>query len=148
MQSILLAVDGSEHSDRAAHLAAELSRAFGAYVDVIHVVQERVILPAGAIHEYGRLENLYLTEKDVLESVGKTVEEGSARIVREGGGKIRHEGVVVGIPAYEIVAAAKKQDVDCIVMGRRGLGDIKGLFLGSVSHKVAHLSDKTLITTE
>ncbi|MGA7097226.1 MAG: universal stress protein, partial [Acidimicrobiia bacterium] len=84
----------------------------------------------------------------VLESVGKTVEEGSARIVREGGGKIRHEGVVVGIPAYEIVAAAKKQDVDCIVMGRRGLGDIKGLFLGSVSHKVAHLSDKTLITTE
>ncbi|MGC2239287.1 MAG: universal stress protein [Acidimicrobiia bacterium] len=148
MESILLAVDGSEHSDRAARLAAELSRAFGAYVDVIHVVQERVILPAGAIHEYGQLENLYLTEKDVLESVGKTVEEEAARMVREAGGKIRHESVVVGIPAYEIVAAAKQHDVDCIIMGRRGLGDMKGLFVGSVSHKVGHLSDKTLITTE
>lgn len=148
MESMLLAVDGSEHSDRAARLAAELSRAFGAYVDVIHVVQERVVLPAGAIHEYARLENLYLTEKDALESVGRGVEEEAARIVREGGGKIRHERVVVGIPAYEIVAAAKQHDVDCIVMGRRGLGDMKGLFLGSVSHKIAHLSDKTLITTQ
>ncbi len=148
MERILVAVDGSEHSHRAAKLAGELSRVFGALVDVIHVVQERVVLPVGAIHEYGRLENLYLTEREVLESVGRDVEEQSARLVREAGGKVRHEEIVVGMPAYEIVHYANEHDSDCIVMGRRGLGDMKGLFLGSVSHKVAHLSDKTLITTE
>lgn len=51
-------------------------------------------------------------------------------------------------PRTEIVRYAESQDADCIVMGRRGLGDVGGLFMGSVSHKVGHLTERTLVTTE
>ena len=43
---------------------------------------------------------------------------------------------------------AKDRMVDAIVIGSRGLSDIKGLFLGSVSHKVGHLAECTCITVK
>jgi nucleotide-binding universal stress UspA family protein len=43
----------------------------------------------------------------------------------------------VGRPAEKIIEAAKDGNHDLIVMGNRGLGGIKQLFLGSVSDRVA-----------
>jgi len=43
-----------------------------------------------------------------------------------------------GDPVVEIVEAAKDEKADFIVMGSRGLGQIGGLFLGSVSERVLH----------
>lgn len=51
-----------------------------------------------------------------------------------------------GPPARTIVQTAKKKDVEAIVLGTRGLGDVEGFFLGSVSHKVNALADCTCIT--
>ena len=52
----------------------------------------------------------------------------------------------VGHPAESIVAYAKAEEADLIVMGRRGLGSVSGLLMGSVSHKVAHLSECACMT--
>lgn len=41
-------------------------------------------------------------------------------------------------PAEVIVDNARKLDVDAVVMGSRGMSDLKGLLIGSVSHKVMH----------
>jgi nucleotide-binding universal stress UspA family protein len=41
-------------------------------------------------------------------------------------------------PAGEIIKAAKEHRADLIVMGSRGLGQIGGLILGSVSERVLH----------
>ncbi len=46
-----------------------------------------------------------------------------------------------GDPVKEILREADHEAVDLIVMGTRGLSDLKGLLLGSVSHKVCQLAD-------
>jgi nucleotide-binding universal stress UspA family protein len=53
-----------------------------------------------------------------------------------------------GDPAQSILHLAKERGVDTIVMGSRGLSDIKGLFVGSVSHKINHLAECTCITVK
>ena len=148
MERLLLAVDGSNHANRAAELAGNLSRCLKARVDIIHVVPEKTPVMAGPVHEYSRIEELYITQRDLLESVGRSVVDEAAGIVRGRGGRVGYEDVVIGHPATDIVEAANRFGSDAIVMGRRGLGDIKGLFMGSVTHKVGQLSEKTLITTE
>ena len=53
-----------------------------------------------------------------------------------------------GDPAERILACAERENADLIVLGSRGLSDLKGLLLGSVSHKVSHLSSCTCMTVK
>lgn len=48
--------------------------------------------------------------------------------------------VQVGEPAEEIVDLARLEAYDLVVLGSRGLSQMKELFLGSVSHRVLHTS--------
>jgi len=51
-----------------------------------------------------------------------------------------------GDPARTILSEARRRGVDAIVMGSRGLSDLKGFVVGSVSHKVAHAAECSVIT--
>jgi nucleotide-binding universal stress UspA family protein len=42
-----------------------------------------------------------------------------------------------GVPSYEILSEAEKQDCDLIVLGATGVTDLKHQLLGSVSYRVA-----------
>lgn len=53
-----------------------------------------------------------------------------------------------GDPTAEIIAAANDNKADVIVMGRRGIGALRGLLIGSVSHKVMQLADATCVTVQ
>ena len=57
------------------------------------------------------------------------------------------DGVLLdGDPASLVVTTAKEDQSDLIVMGMRGLGELEGLLLGSVSYKVNHRAPCTCIT--
>lgn len=47
-----------------------------------------------------------------------------------------HSRILVGDPGHEIIEYANTRGVDLIVIGARGLGTFKKIFLGSVSHYV------------
>ena len=51
-----------------------------------------------------------------------------------------------GDPAKRILEYAKEEAVDCIIMGSRGLGDLKALLQGSVSRKVSNRAPCTCVT--
>jgi nucleotide-binding universal stress UspA family protein len=58
---------------------------------------------------------------------------------------VRLEG---GNPADRILECINEDNIDCVVMGSRGLSELKGLFLGSVSNKVANHAPCTCITVK
>jgi nucleotide-binding universal stress UspA family protein len=45
-----------------------------------------------------------------------------------------------GYPPDELVDYLKSIDASLVVVGSRGMGDLKSLLLGSTSHRVSHLS--------
>lgn len=147
MQHLLVAIDGSEHAANAVGLAGEIGHKFAVPVTVLNVVPDDAVLIGGATHEYVKMESLHITQREILKAIGRDIVAQAAREIRTTGASDVRERVEVGDPAYTIVDTADKVGADTILMGRRGLTDLKGLFMGSVSHKVGHLTDKTLITT-
>ncbi len=148
MSRIVLATDGSEHALRAAETAGLLSRALDLPVDIINVVPEGTLSPTQPVHEYARIENVIITQRELLQGIGAEAVAKAAARVGEAGGSVEETEVLIGSPARQIVEYANQVGAQCIVMGRRGLGEIGGLFMGSVSHKVGHLTDVTLVTTK
>jgi nucleotide-binding universal stress UspA family protein len=125
---ILIAVDGSEVSQRALARAARLLKE-GAEVAVVTVA--RPLYPHPPYSGYADPED-EKQQQEVLTAARETL----ARA-----GIVATALAPVGDPADEILEAAKQFEAELIVMGARSLGAVKRLVLGSVSTKVMHESD-------
>jgi len=126
-EEILLAVDGSEHSLRAARVASGLANAMKSQTLRIVVAYDPIPVHLGDPYMQEAI-NARLTEAEsivqkALEAVGTTSAE------------IRTE-TLEGDPAEAILEVARTHDSDVIVMGSRGLGKLAGLLLGSTGQKV------------
>ncbi|CAA2934904.1 universal stress -like isoform X1 [Olea europaea subsp. europaea] len=80
----------------------------------------------------------------VVESASKTQEQNGARILSRGFDMCRDKMVIAktlileGDPKDRICRAIDEMNIDLLVVGSRGLGQIKRAFLGSVSDYCAH----------
>lgn len=143
---ILLPTDGSVEAKKALDYAAELAAAKKAKLLVLHVQRRHgreMIPPDLAELEY--VEHIRVTEAEVLRGAAEMLAGKAEQAARAKGVGETERLVVEGDPAREIVAVAKARAVDTIVMGSRGLGDLQGLLLGSVSHKVVQAAPCTCI---
>jgi nucleotide-binding universal stress UspA family protein len=75
------------------------------------------------------------------------ISEAEARVRKNGLARVTTQ-VAEGNPAKEIAALAKSKGTDMVFLGSRGLGDFKGLLMGSVSHKVMHLAPCTCVAVK
>jgi nucleotide-binding universal stress UspA family protein len=144
---VLVAVDGSSHADRAVEFAAEFAVNYEVDLTVLNVVSYASTVPL-ALGAYAELEGLYAESRSVLQTAGEKIVESAAERARRIGVAKVSTAVELGSPAQTICETAKEIGADVIVMGRRGLGDFSGLFLGSVTHKVAHTADCTVVTVK
>ena len=126
-QKILLAVDGSAHSDLAADYAAGLAAAFHTDLWVVHAYPQ-----TSDMLGYSDFERLVARRKSAGQAVLDTVRKRLAQ-----SGVTLHEDLLEGPEAEAILAAASSQKADLVVMGTRGLGTIEGMLAGSVSRKVS-----------
>lgn len=145
MEKILVAIDGSETSDRAVLFACDLAKSFDAALLILTVAQEPtlVAVPMGVMAE---VEGVYMTPRDVIESAaGEIVDRAAAQADVAGVASVERL-IRFGSPARTIVDTADEEGAGVIVMGRRGLGDFGALLLGSVTHKVMHIAKLPVVT--
>ena len=139
MKRIVAAVDLSEPSLRAADLAADLASRYDAEL-VLLTVGRDIGAPDPGMQAYAQLEHIRepistLHVEALRESLAGTCERATAAGARH----VTAE-VAVGEPADEILAFAKAEQADLIVVGSRGHGRLAGLLLGSVAQKVVALA--------
>jgi nucleotide-binding universal stress UspA family protein len=105
------------------------------------------LYPSGAIAR-PNLEEAAVSSATIYREFGERLL--AAARVRAEERKVEEVETLVGHgdPAHQIVHAAQHHNADLIVMGRRGHGDLKGLLLGSVSHKVCQLADSACLTVK
>jgi nucleotide-binding universal stress UspA family protein len=133
---ILLAVDGSERSRKAASAAGEIGRAFGGEVLVLHVREDELTWAIDVVLE---------TETEASELV-----DGIVRELKDAGGSVRGEVVraPVAHTARTILDVAKEEGAGLIVMLTRGLSNWNRVLMGSVAHKVVHLADLPVLIVQ
>jgi nucleotide-binding universal stress UspA family protein len=145
ISNVAVAVDGSGHAQRASEMAAVIAAKFGARAHLIYVMPRHEVPAdikdlANMEHaEAGSMEMEALREKIVVPVMATFREAGVAEV----------EGhVLTGNPVATMLDYIKNHDIDMIFTGRRGLGPIEGVLLGSVSSKLNHHADCTVVTVK
>ena len=144
-KTILVSYDGSDQARHALETAVELSKAFGSEIHVSHTPQME--MPPIVVGSFvSVLEKPPTAEQ--IEEAGKRVADHAEAVVSAAGGTLTARHIGEGDPAKFTLAIAKKLNADLIVMGRRGLGAVASLALGSVSLAISHGAECACLTVE
>jgi len=123
---ILVAVDGSQHADKALEYASNLARKTGARLLIVHVAEEFKNIG------YSITKELEQRNRAMLQ---KYQSRAKKLVKRKNVNTIEVKGNDIG---EEILETADKKKVDTIVLGSRGIRENKEFLLGTVSYKVSH----------
>jgi len=147
IKKILVATDGSDHAKKAIDYTCDLALKYDAEVYLLYVIYKSGV-PKSLLKviEAHRIEKT--PEHAILREIGDRIIKMAERECREKGVKNFQSSIIEGDPAQAIIEFAREKGVDMIVMGSRGLGNLEGVFLGSVSHKVCNLAHCTCLTVK
>lgn len=142
LKKVLVATDFSEASDAALRYGRALAGAFGASLDVLHVVEDLFASAWGAETYAASAPELQdQMERQASLQLDKLVTDDDRR-------QLQAKPVLVsGRSAFpEIVKYAERENVDLIVLGTHGRGAIAHLLLGSVAENVVRRAPCPVLT--
>ena len=175
IKTIVVPTDGSAHAKKAIDLAADLAEKYGARMVILHALLRHTsesdiealsrenAMPDALEKKFAELRDNYLQmaaaaydagpisiliPDEILTEVGTLILDNARQRAESKGVKDVTTQILDGAAADKIVAAAEKENADMIVMGSRGLGNLAGLLMGSVSHKVSHLAKCTVVAVK
>jgi nucleotide-binding universal stress UspA family protein len=135
MRRILAATDGSEGANRAVAAGASIAASLNSELWIVYVVDG---IPNDVLEQFAREEGTNVG--DALHGVSRRVLLDAQRQSQKLGAKTIHLEERSGDSAEEILKLAHEIGADAIFAGRRGLGRLEGLLLGSVSQKLVCLA--------
>jgi nucleotide-binding universal stress UspA family protein len=139
IRKILVAIDGSANSEGALDFALDIAEKFNSKVTILNVSEspamgavpmEPTAISGESMVVFGK--DLHRLHQEILNKAASR-----AQIVKPG---VSVSPVLrEGDPAFEIVALAKEEGSDLVVVAHKDEGRVKELFgLGGISEKVAH----------
>jgi len=134
IKKILVPLDGSSNSFRGLDVAIHLARQCHATVTGLYVV---------GIAKPRTDEPITSPEKIFLEYAQKIMKKAKLKAAQKG--ILFFDRVSYGDDEKRIVDVAEKKNFDLIVIGSRGMGAAKEIFLGSTSNYVLHKSKKPVL---
>ncbi|MFB5605949.1 MAG: universal stress protein [Nitrosarchaeum sp.] len=129
IKKILVPLDGSKNSMRGLDEAIYLARQCHATITGLYVIPIYPRNFTDVIMPY----QIHLTK-----SAKKFMEIAKINCAQKG--IVFKSKIIFGSPTIEIDEMAKKKGFDIIVIGSRGMGSIKEIFLGSVANAIIHKS--------
>ncbi|MEM7731178.1 MAG: universal stress protein [Pseudomonadota bacterium] len=142
---IVIGIDGSEASESALRIACDIAKKYGSELHLVHTPQPKTVAFAtGAAAGYHAVVTMP-SDEEVQQAVEKITAAGS-KIAKECDQPIAQTYTARGNPVDELIACADQCGADLIVTGRRGLGNIGSLVLGSTSQGVAHNAKCAVLT--
>ena len=137
-KKILVAVDGSKHSDKVIAAAVEYANLLNAKVILVHCHKKFPTILGEPLRHDAIFATLHKAEMLIapftkrLQEAQIDVEE---RLIEEPAGTV-------------IPEVAKIQQCELIIIGSRGLTNLEGLLLGSVTTRVLHLTPCSVLVVK
>lgn len=138
---IVVGIDGSEPSQRAVEWCATYAEALGAEVVAVHAIDIPVIVAPSTMAFPMPVAQLSAAEREDLQDVA--TREWCAPLDKAA---VPFRVVLAdGDAPLVLMQAAKNENADLVVTGKRGRGGFAELVLGSTSHVLSHHLDRPLV---
>jgi nucleotide-binding universal stress UspA family protein len=142
IRRILHATDYSKASERALQEAVDFAKQNNAEMLVVHVIQP--VVPYVAGEDIGAAELYVKLEESTKQEAQRSMNKLMQRLERL---RIKAKSLLLrGIPADQIVKAAKNRKADMIVIGTHGRTGLSKLFMGSVASRVISTAPSPVLT--
>ena len=134
---LLVAVDGSEESNRALAYATDIANATDGSITLIHVIEPDIYDAGGGepISESDRRDRLIIDSFDAAEGDGRKILNEATEFVVNRGQTATSE-LLYGQPGRTIMNYAEEGTFDSLYIGHRGRSERTIEFLGSVARDV------------
>ena len=137
-ENILVAVDGSKHSDAAFDVAMDIAQKYGSQLFILHVFQGGTGSGTLVSSEF----------EDDMRSVGQQILDSYEAKAKQKGLQNVKMFFEEDDAAKRIMEIANERDCGLLLMGSRGRGGFKELLHGSVSHKVTNHADCSVLVVK
>ncbi|MBT8371194.1 MAG: universal stress protein [Deltaproteobacteria bacterium] len=144
-RTIMVAVDFSDHSVRAAEHAAGLANDLNAKLLLTNIYNQRDVdmmqevairVPEFSVKKH--LDEHIRDRKQKLEDLAKKLDSGTFEI---------ETTVQIGVPYEALLKEIEKQEPDLLVMGVKGRSDVVDMIVGSCAQKMFRRSPIPLMST-
>lgn len=138
-RQIIVALDGSERSKRAAEVGCDLGKHYVGTVTLVHIPHaESAAYIVGAVAGYHAAIEIPTFEE--IEEAGQKILNEGIEIAQKLGCTNVKTFMAHGDAATEVITYADQIEADLIVTGRRGLSRFSSLVLGSTTQRITRMA--------